>query len=215
MFNFKSQLLGIAAVLPVAAAGLLGSAGSAQAAALIGDFALSGNGNATLSLDSLTFNNPTTFDIIDDGTVDSFTGFTLGDIGNIISFSGNSADNPWLDLGIDAGSIADGLNTFELTAADYVTSQNNAFVDIQITAHGIFKSATGELSKGQAFLTLQKFGNKATLDAQLASGGSITGLTYSGVSFAATAVPEPTTMLGLGLVAAGMTVARRRKVVKA
>jgi PEP-CTERM motif len=215
MFNFKSQLLGAAALLPIAAASLLGSADSAQAAALVGDFSLAGSGNATLSLDSLTFNNPTTFNIIDDGTVDSFTGFTLGDIGNIISFDTESADNPWLDLGTNAGSIADGLNTFELTTAEYLTRQNGAFVAIDVTVHGIFKSATGELSEGQAFLTLQKVGNKNAIDGALASGTSIAGLTYSGVTFATASTPEPTTMLGLGLVAAGMTVARRRKSVTA
>jgi hypothetical protein len=48
MFNFKSQLLGAAAVLPIAAAGLFASAGSAQALALGGSIELNGTAGSIL-----------------------------------------------------------------------------------------------------------------------------------------------------------------------
>jgi PEP-CTERM motif len=206
------KFLNVIALIPVAVAGLLASTGVAQAAALIGDFSLAGNGNATLKLDALNFNTPTNFDVIDDETFDSFSSFISGKIGNIISFNSDTADNPWLDLGVDFGSsISDGINTFELKTANYSMRQSGNFVNIDVTATGIFKSATGESSLGEAFLTLQKIGNKNNLQTLLNNGGQITGLTYSGVSFATTSVPEPTTFLGLGIAGLALAGTRRRK----
>ncbi|WP_413175257.1 PEP-CTERM sorting domain-containing protein [Anabaena azotica] len=244
MFNFKSQLLGIAAVLPVVAAGLMTSAGSAQAAALTGDFSFVGgttynpfaSSTVKLTKDALTFTPQPITPIGISSQSGNFSGFNSANIGNIISFSGNTADNPFLDLGnleffgfptpgqifpgANTASLTDNLNTFTLQSSDYKISQSGANVSIDVELWGFFTSATGEISKGAGNITFQKNDTTVTSVTNLLNGGGILtsesggGLTFSGAAFTAK-VPEPTTMLGLGLVAAGMTVARRRKAVTA
>ncbi|MDZ8051508.1 MAG: PEP-CTERM sorting domain-containing protein [Aulosira sp. ZfuVER01] len=207
MFDIKSKVLNatLAATfaIPLATAGMFTSAGSAQAAALTGDFSLAGLGAAELKQNSLTFLNPQTF-IIPYAT-GTFGSFNSGSINNILSFgSPASAINPFLDLG-----AKDGFDIFNLTSASYTTEDAGNFVAVKVTTDGFFKSATGEITQGQGFFTFQKVGTKAAIDKDLADGKTVSGLTYSASYFAT--VPEPTTLLGLGAVGAVMAVSRRRK----
>ncbi|WP_071188244.1 PEP-CTERM sorting domain-containing protein [Trichormus sp. NMC-1] len=240
MFNFKSQLLGAAAVLPIAAAGLFTSAGSAQAAALVGDFSFNGgttvnpfaSSTVKLTKDALYFEPQPITPVAIASQSGNFSSFNSANIGNIISFSGDTADNPFLDFGNltipglilpaeSTASLTDSLNTFTLKSSDYKVEQSGANVSINVELWGFFTSATGEISKGAGNITFQK--NNTTVlavNTLLNNGETLTsasgsGLTFSGAAFTAKSTPEPTTMLGLGLVAAGMTVARRRKAVTA
>jgi hypothetical protein len=238
MFNFKSQVLNatLAATvaIPVAAASVFTSVGAAQAAALTGEFNFQGgvtanpfaNSLVTLTSDGLTF-TPQPITPIGVSTSSpqqggSFTAFNSANIGNIISFANDIADNPFLDFGNlslpgvilpseSTASITDNLNTFTLTSAKYDLKTSGANVAVDVELWGFFTSATGEITKGAGNLTFQV--NNTTVNAAnttLANGGSLANLTFSGGAFT-TSVPEPTTMLGLGLVGAGMLVSRRRK----
>ncbi|MEH2294540.1 PEP-CTERM sorting domain-containing protein [Nostoc sp.] len=212
MVSFKSTLLNatlaITAALPLAAAGLFTSTGSAQAAALVGDLSFGGgSNNATLKTNSLTFNTPNTFAIDTSSSTGSFTAFTQGTIGNILSFAPTSATNPFLDLGTNAATIADNLNTFAVTSATYTLTQVTPnLVSINVITDGFFKSMLGDISQGQGIFTLQAKGTLADVTADLNTGVTAT---YSGLYF--TSVPEPAALLGLGAVGAVMVMSRRRK----
>ncbi|MEH2005054.1 PEP-CTERM sorting domain-containing protein [Nostoc sp.] len=215
MIGFKSTLLNatlaITAALPLAAAGLFTSVGSAQAAALVGDLSFTGNGTASLLENSLTFNLPNTFTISSDPLVTngSFAAFTQGRIGNILSFSPTSATNPFLDLGTSAATIADNLNTFAVTSATYsLTQATPNLVSINVITDGFFKSTLGDVSQGQGIFTLQAKGTIDSIKTDWAK-GTAANATYSSLYF--TTVPEPATVLGLGLFAAGLVISRRRK----
>lgn len=245
MFNFKSQVLNatLAATvaIPVATASLLTSAGSAQAAALTGEFSFNGGFTqspsatsvVTLKKDSLIFTPDSILagvtgakstPVAITSQTGSFSIFNSAGIGDIISFTNNTVQNPFLDFGSltepgrvgtgeNTSSLRDNKNTFTLESAKYTLSQitNSKNLSLEVTLFGYFTSASGEITQGQGNLTFQK--NNTTLtqaNTILANGGSLANLTFSGAAFT-TSVPEPTTMLGLGLVGAGMLVSRRRK----
>lgn len=214
MISLKSKLLNatlaVTAAIPLAAAGLFTSPGSAQAAALVGKFSLVGNGSASLLENSLTFNAPNTFNIISP-TNGNFTDFNTGAIGNILSFAPTSTTNPFLDMGInsDANSIIDGLNVFTATSAKYTLNQTDPnFVTISVITDGFFNSALGDISQGRGIFTLQADGTIETIEANWKKGIAVE-TSYSSLYFAT--VPEPAALLGLGAVGAVMAISRRRK----
>ncbi|MEH2116561.1 PEP-CTERM sorting domain-containing protein [Nostoc sp. C052] len=234
MISFKSKLLNatlaFTAAIPLATAGMFTSAGSAQAAALSGEIQFNGGFTApsgisqiTFSQDALTFTPQPITPIGIGSTTGNFSAFNSGNIGNIISFSSKVADNPFIDFGsltypgfilpgTDTSSITDGLNTFTLTSSSYKLNQDGLNVGIGVALFGYFTSATGEISNGGGNLTFQvNNASIASVNSILSSGGSISNLTFSGGTFAT--VPEPTTLLGLGIVGAGMVMSRRRKTV--
>ncbi|MDZ7956774.1 MAG: PEP-CTERM sorting domain-containing protein [Aulosira sp. DedQUE10] len=233
MFAIKSKVinatLAAAAAIPLATAGMFTSAGSAQAAALYGEFQFQGGttvspfatSQVSLTKDALTFTPQPITPIGLASNTGTFAAFNTGNIGNIISFSSNIADNPFIDFGnllipgvilpIDnTSSIKDGKNTFSLTSADYSIAESGANVAIDVQLWGLFTSATGEKSNGAGNLTFQVNNQTvAQVNSILVGGGSLSNLSFSGGAFAT--VPEPTTLIGLGAVGAVMVMSRRRK----
>ncbi|MBD2523434.1 PEP-CTERM sorting domain-containing protein [Nostoc sp. FACHB-133] len=244
MISLKSKLLNATlaatAALPLAVAGLFTSVGSAQAAALKGEFSFNGgltqnpfaSSLVTLKKDSLTF---TPDSIIADSNgvkstpvaiaaqTGSFLGFNSASIRDIISFASDTVQNPFLDLGNlilpgivlngeNTTSLADGSNIFTLTSSDYKITQTGANITIAVDLWGYFTSATGEITKGAGSLSFQR--NDTTVAQANAildtTGGSLANLTFSGSTFT-TSVPEPAVLLGLGAVGAVMVMSRRRK----
>jgi hypothetical protein len=220
MFNFKSQLLGAAAVLPIAAAGLLGSAGSAQALGLNGSIELNGTaGSFNTSVNPGT----TTFSFADVDSVvgyDDFAGIGLHTSATTINTltltleeilaptaSGatrgrysTGALSPWINFGTKTiGGVTSNLS-FNLNNTQVLRTRTSStgvrIVDIEGLTGAFFFNG---LTLGTGFLSGSRSGNANSYE----------------ITLEAKAVPEPTTMLGLGLVAAGMTVASRRKLVKA
>ncbi|MBN3961279.1 PEP-CTERM sorting domain-containing protein [Nostoc sp. NMS8] len=244
MISLKSKLLNatlaVTAALPLATAGLFTSVGSAQAASLTGEFSFNGGLTAnpfasslvTLKKDSLTF-SPDSIVADSNGVkstpvsvaaqTGSFLGFNSASIRDIISFSSNTVQNPFLDLGNlilpgtilpgeSTASLADGKNIFTLTSSGYKITQTGANVTIAVDLFGYFTSATGEITNGAGSLSFQR--NNTTV-AQANSilntaNGSLSNLTFSGSTFT-TSVPEPAALLGLGAVGAVMVMSRRRK----
>ncbi|MCL6755365.1 PEP-CTERM sorting domain-containing protein [Nostoc sp. CCCryo 231-06] len=222
MISLKSKLLNatlaVTAAIPLATTVFFTSAGSAQAAALTtGGFSLLPQNTVTLSAtlqgNSLSFDLPNTFLIPTSTTSGDFTNFSKGSIGPNISFNSTnellSASNPFLTL-ID--QVNNTNATFTVTSATYKASQalSSNLIDIFVVTNGFFTTALGEISQGEGIITLQTNGTVANLQDNLKLGKAVT-TTYSSSYFAT--VPEPTTMLGLGLVGAGMvmSISRRRK----
>ncbi|ADI63074.1 PEP-CTERM sorting domain-containing protein [Trichormus azollae] len=224
MFNFKSELLGAAAVLPIAAAGFLGSAGSAQALTLNGSIGI--NGTAIVPSDGV---NPATTSV----TFVDVDGVDL--TGDFANFTPNSDSNTLAITGIS-------ITTLNLTRtaiisairATYLTGTYTPFIDFgERTLDGVTAFLTFDLDYTEVTITQLASNNisDVTLDG-LTGRFNFDGVTVatgflnaslSGISSTyqltivtdLTPIPEPTTMLGLGLFAAGMTVARRRQLVKA
>ncbi|MFN6486686.1 MULTISPECIES: PEP-CTERM sorting domain-containing protein [unclassified Nostoc] len=234
MIGFKCRLLNatlaFTAAIPLATAGLFTSAGSAQAAALSGEIQFnggftvpSGSSQITFSQDALTFTPQPITPIAIVSSTGTFSAFNSGNIGNIISFSSKVAENPFIDFGSltypgfilpgeNTTSLTDKLNTFTLTSSSYKLNQDGLNVGIGVALFGYFTSATGEISNGGGNLTFQvNNASVASVNSILSKGGSISNLSFSGGTFAT--VPEPATLLGLGIVGAGMAMSRRRKTV--
>ena len=226
----KNQIVASIAALPFALGTAFAGAGVANAAALTGEFHISsgvlipgGVSNIFLTEDSLSFEPIPTPVIVDPDPVNggSFNQFNTALISEIISFSGNNADNPFLDFGnslIAPGfvttpvddSLTDGENVFNLHEASYRLSQTGANVSVDVDLWGYFESANGDTSKGAGSLTFQIINDTvASVETQLANGDTIGDITFSGGLFAST--PEPATLFGLGVVTAGLVTSRRKK----
>ncbi|GAX36096.1 PEP-CTERM sorting domain-containing protein [Nodularia sp. NIES-3585] len=205
--NFFKGAVATLAALPLAAAATFTPAGSAQAASLVGSFSLTGDVTANLTLDALNFAAPKTFTIHSGLSSGTFAGFTSGTMSQVLSFDTDSFVNPFVTL-----NSADARNgsTFTGNTASYTLRQAAAnLVAIEVTTSGIFTNIeNGKESKGGGLLTLNTLGTVANIQNRLNSAQTVT-TTFSGIQFAT--VPEPATLLGLGVVAAGMAVSRRRK----
>ncbi|QSJ15736.1 PEP-CTERM sorting domain-containing protein [Nostoc sp. UHCC 0702] len=224
-------ILAATVVIPLSVTGIFSFADSAKAASLIGDFQLTSGLTASpsvetslveLSATSLTFSPQPVTPISLSARTGSFTSFNTANIGNIISFSPTSADDPFLDFGVtvlpgivlssaDTVSITDDINTFTLESASYALKQSGQNVGIDVTLDGFFTSDDGTKSQGAGNLTFQINNTQvASIESILSSGGSVNNLAFSGALFT-TSIPEPATLLGLGVVGGVMAMSRRRK----
>lgn len=236
MFTSTSRLLdailAVAVVIPLSVTGIFGFADSAKADSLIGDFQLS-NGFTTspsiesslveLSATSLIFSPQPVTPISLSAQTGNFLSFNTANIGNIISFSPLSADNPFLDFGetlipgivqssADTASITDGINIFTLKSASYAFKQSGQNVAVDVALNGFFSSDDGTKSQGAGNLTFQiNNAQVANVESIISSGGSVKNLAFSGGLFTTTSIPEPATLLGLGVVGAVMAMSRRRQ----
>ncbi|MCC5599869.1 PEP-CTERM sorting domain-containing protein [Nostoc favosum] len=224
MINFKSRLLNatlaVTAAIPLATAGMFISAGSSQAVTLSGSIGLNGtsivpneginpptttitfvdvdgvkgdgdfatflpNLNSGIGISINTLNLTKITDVVSSGAITTAT-YSTGIYTPFINFGSRTLDNITALLTFDLDdSVVTRTRIFDTTISD-------------ITATGI----TGKFNfNGQTIGT-------GVLSASVSGGSSDYQLTLSAKS-----VPEPTTMLGLGLVGAGMvmSISRRRK----
>ncbi|OUL17554.1 hypothetical protein BV378_37915 [Nostoc sp. RF31YmG] len=219
MFGFKSKLinatLAASVAIPLATAGTFTSAGSAQAATLNGSIGLSGT--ATIPSDGV---NPlSTFIKFEDvdgvNTTGDFASFlptlepnpsvpqitintlnlTRKSVVNPITATYSTGDvSPFINFGLRTLGSTTALLTFDLDNSEVtrIGLSNSNIADL--TLSGI----TGKFNfNGQSIAT-------GFLNASLSGASSTYQLTI-------VSTPEPTTMLGLALVGAGMAMSRRRK----
>lgn len=230
----KNQIVASIAAVPFAFL----STTTANALGLSGEFQLSsGNtlpvnetSNIFLTEDSIYFEPTPTPVVVDtnDETGGTFSEFNTAYIKEIISFDNFVPQNSFLDFGttaiagtvgtidglgtLDDSTLTDNLNVFNLTQASYQLNQSGENVAVDVELWGEFVSETGEVTDGAGNLTFQI--NNSTVEEiqqQLNDGETIGGLTFSGGLFSDTEkVPEPTTLFGLGVVAAGLKLLGRQ-----
>lgn len=219
----KKAILGSLAVLPLAAAGIFANAGAANAGALVGEFQFSGGATgATINKTDGIFNkgidfqpSPGEIDVL--FPTDSFAPLFAAEgnqafIYDILSVPQDPANvNPFMDLG-----LLDGKNIFKLEkVGDYQVGQSGANVAIDVALFGKFISETGEISNGFGNLTFQ-VNNALEADIQdKLDMGQTFNVGFSGAAFTATDIPEPATILGLGVVAGSLALSRAGKKNKA
>ncbi|MDZ8090667.1 MAG: PEP-CTERM sorting domain-containing protein [Nostoc sp. DedQUE05] len=217
MINFKSKLLNatLAAsfAIPLATAGVFTSAGSAQAVTLNGSIGLTGT--SIVPSDGI---NPATTSIkfVDVDGIDtngdfaafspslSGTGITINTLNltKIANISSTTATystgvyTPFINFGSRTLGSTTALLTFDLDDSVVTRTRKSATNINDVILDGI----TGKFN----------FNGKTIGIGNL--GASLNGKTSEyHLTLEAVSVPEPTTMLGLGLVGAGMVMSRRRK----
>ncbi|MEA5623650.1 PEP-CTERM sorting domain-containing protein [Nostoc sp. UHCC 0251] len=208
MISFKSRLLNatlaVAAALPLATAGLFTSAGSAQA--YIGSFTFDGDGTIAnihkTGVDFLT--NPGRIEL--GAKKGDFSGDSFGNIYDFLTPLGGPST-----LFIDLDPVANGAKELSLTsvlAPTFGTVFGGATISFNFS--GVFED--GSKAIGNIDFTTFDFDSEEAVSTAYTAGTTITG-SFKGVTVSS--VPEPATLLGLGLIGASMTVVRRRKVAKA
>ncbi|MEH2419401.1 MAG: PEP-CTERM sorting domain-containing protein [Nostoc sp.] len=213
MISFKSTLLNatlaIAAAIPLATAGLSTSAGSAQALTLNGSIGLSGK--SVVPNDGVNpLNTTIKFNTVRvDDTEGDFENFlpnlnsgisiktlNLTKIPDTINTYSTGIYTPFIDFGFRTLGSTMAQLTFDLDNSVVTRTRLADNFISDITATGI----TGKFNfNGQTIAT-------GFLNASLSGTSS----TYQ-LTLAAKAVPEPTTILGLGAVGAVIAMSRRRK----
>ncbi|MEA5601546.1 PEP-CTERM sorting domain-containing protein [Nostoc sp. UHCC 0252] len=218
MINLKSKLvnatLAATFAIPLATAGMFTSAGSAQAVTLNGSIGLSGT-----SIIPNDGDNPLTTSIkfvdVDVDGVDTYgdfkffspnlnpaTGITIKtlDLTKIANISSTTATystgayTPFIDFGLRTLGSTTAFLSFDLDDSVVTRIRTSKTNILDVALEGI----TGKFNfNGQTIAT-------GFVSASLAGAASKYELTL-------TTVPEPTTMLGLGLIGAGMVMSRRRK----
>lgn len=223
----KKAMLGSLAALPIVATGTLVNAGVANAVALTGNFQLSSEAFDPATTISITKNtlsfapNPGRVNLV--SQTSSFTSFDTAAIFStpVLQLGATGTNAKMLDLGTTAdiaGSTSDGQNIFSLTkiadAFDIQTFNLGSFTTtaIALAVDGFFTSADGDKSIGSGILTFQIAGKtKAQVEDILNQGKTIDGLAFSGAYISTKSVPEPASILGLGVVAGSLAASRRRK----
>jgi hypothetical protein len=217
----KFGLLPVAAIVTVAAGTLMG-AGSAEAQ-LQGSTEYDGDSTSLTSSDSeissggkieftglgaIELQMPTTGDFLN---FDGAKIFGLDPVPGAFSPGVKFLDFGTGDVSSDT-SYDDGQNAFFVTKAfDFDLKDVGSFgTFIGLKLAGFFLDDSGNESKGEATLTWQTGTDFDTVDGILAGtiDGSFTSA-FSGLTVAS--VPEPATMLGLGVVAGAGFLASRRK----
>ncbi len=220
----RQNLFAIACVATTAAATLVGNVGSASASALTGTFDFSSHTGSPSTIGKISSTgiyftpNPGQIDIANDyatGTL-GLGGFTAASLysPSPLTFNSTNLGTLLLDLGTTGGSLTDGQNIFSYTSVLPLSMFENATKTktfFGLTVEGLFTSATGEQTKGTGSFTLQVNQSLAAVESILKSGGTVNAMTFSGEFSATEAVPEPTALAGLGLVAGLLAVSRRRK----
>ncbi|MEH2406949.1 PEP-CTERM sorting domain-containing protein [Nostoc sp.] len=214
MISFKSILLNatlaVTVAIPLATAGLFTSAGSAQAVTLSGSISLNG-----------------TSVVPHDGTNPGSTSITFTDVDGVSNSSGDfTAFLPTLS---PTGITIDTLKLTKITdqtptSATYSTGIYTPFINFGFRTLGstnalltfdLDDSVVTRMSLfGDTILDIAGITGKFNFNGQTIGQGALSA-SVSGASssyqLSLTTVPEPTTMLGLGLVGAGMVMSRRRK----
>ncbi|MEH1811567.1 MAG: PEP-CTERM sorting domain-containing protein [Nostoc sp.] len=214
MINFKSKLvnatLAATFAIPLATAGMFTSAGSAQAVSLNGSIGLTGT--SIVPSDGI---NPATTSIkfVDVDGVDTDGDFkffspnlnpgagitiktlNLTRIGTTTTYS-TGPYTPFINFGSRTLGSTTALLTFDLD-------------DSVVTRSWISKTSINDVAL-KGITGKFNFNGKTIGVGNL--GASVNGKTSEyHLTLEAVSVPEPTTMLGLGLVGAGMVMSRRRK----
>lgn len=212
------------------------NAGSVQAAAVTGEANIAGN--VSVDLHSINF-NPTFTNTPGAMETGSFAGLTGGTImpltggpatGNVnvpafISFNLGVATPVTFDLTYIAPGVGTQAACGSSTPGSLCTPNGSPFTLLQLTSSTVVaslqlngqaytgSSATGTSATKGVFSTQTVIGGTLPeIIAALNSGHSIDGITYS-ASFSASPVPEPASMLlmGLGLAGAGLIARRKAK----
>ncbi|MEA5582493.1 PEP-CTERM sorting domain-containing protein [Nodularia harveyana UHCC-0300] len=199
--NFFKSALAALATVPVAAT-IFTPAGSAEA--FTGGFTFDGAGtNSAISALGATF-------IPDPGTISISNAegdFFADTTGSIFSFLVGPTNTPIIDVG-----ALDGTKVLTLINVEAPSIQGLApnLSDIRYDFTGTFEDG----SNANGFVNFSTLLGASA--AQTAFGlGQTINASFSGATVAVNnvTVPEPATLLGLGIVAAGMAVSRRRKTI--
>jgi hypothetical protein len=202
---------------------VLGSAvmSADPAQALEGGFQIFGGNNngptlLEVSEDELNF-TPNRRNIFATSGTGSFTGFgrsSIFDVTSLLSATVRQNGNPggfFIDLGTNGATAVDGVDGFTANSFSAIkTEAAGALTNLTVHFSGLFDIG-GETADGEGTLTFQAADSLTNVESILASGGSLSGLTFSGAALTVADVPEPATMLGLGVVAGAGFLASRRK----
>ena len=214
-------MLGSLAALPIVAAGTLVNAGVANAAALKGEFNFASwiSTTAILSSGKVDFDDPGSDPVQAILTVQkgNFAALNAAFLKDIVPIGSNQpTNNPLFDLESQPvfpgfmNEAGDGKNIFNATRiGQYGFKQSGDNVAIDLGVWGDFISATGEKTRGAGNFTFQVNNAKADDIAKLIAKGGTIETSFSGAAF--TSVPEPASILGLGVVAGSLAASRRRK----
>jgi hypothetical protein len=201
--NFFKAALAALAGIPVAAAAIFTPAGSAEA--FNGGFTFDGSGT-TAEINNMlgvTF-NPNPGQILLGAKSGDFVGDTTGTIFNFVVGSTNT---PIIDLGV----LGDSTKVLTLSNVEAPVFQGLApnLSDIRYDFTGTFEDG----SNANGFVNFSTLFN-ADMARNMFDTGETINASFSGATVAVNkTIPEPATLLGLGVVAAGMAVSRRRKTI--
>ncbi|MGK7922112.1 MAG: PEP-CTERM sorting domain-containing protein [Trichodesmium sp.] len=195
----KNQIIASIAAIPFALGTLFAGTGSADAAALIGEFQFAGLGVAEFTEDELNFNpNPSSLFLSPIAATGSFQELanTPTTIEGPVEFDTLLQPNEFINFG-------DG-NVFNLESASIgEVIQSGENVSLDIILEGTFFSADGDESDGAGNITLQFNNTTASEISQQLENGDKLMAQFSGALFSETEkVPEPTTTMGLLIVGA-------------